>query len=167
MIPWKSSVGVFMLLYIVCCIRTSKEDRISVKSVLKGDKGKLLWTRRGREKRDRRNTEGTCYALRDMSEACRIHNSVKTKMLRSCHFAVTFFLVSWNVQLAFLSSAPFLSLLWLIPGPSSRNASSLFRFSGNVPRNEKRFVKNVSASSYSTYRRKTPVYRLIRISKIM
>lgn len=33
----------------------------------------------------------TCYALRDMTEACGIHNFVKTKMLRSClgeHFSL-------------------------------------------------------------------------------
>lgn len=44
------------------------------------------------------DTEGTCYALRDMAEACGIHNFVKTKMLRSCLGGVAFFLVSRNVQ---------------------------------------------------------------------
>lgn len=28
--------------------------------------------------------EETCYALREMAEACGIHNFVKTKMLRWC-----------------------------------------------------------------------------------
>lgn len=44
------------------------------------------------------DTEGTCYALRDMAEARGIHNFVKTKMLRSCLGGVAFFLVSRNVQ---------------------------------------------------------------------
>lgn len=51
------------------------------------------------------DTEGTCYALRDMAEARGIHNFVKTKMLRSCLGGVAFFLVSRNVQ-ARLSRRP-------------------------------------------------------------
>lgn len=133
------------------------------------------------------DTEGTCYALRDMAEARGIHNFVKTKMLRSCLGGVAFFLVSRNVQARLFPSVllvPFLlsarrslppssprfllffpppatmcslflflslSLLRLLrscpPCQSYLGASSLSRFSGNAPRNEKRFVKNVSASS--------------------
>lgn len=54
--------------------------------------------RRRRWRRNGRDTEGTCYALRDMAEARGIHNFVKTKMLRSCLGGVAFFLVSRNVQ---------------------------------------------------------------------
>lgn len=60
-----------------------------------------------------RDTEGTCYALKDMTEACGIHNSVKTKMLWSCCLGeVAFFLVSRNVQLLIprLFSAPVAAL---------------------------------------------------------
>lgn len=53
---------------------------------------------RKRWRRNGRDTEGTCYALRDMAEARGIHNFVKTKMLRSCLGGVAFFLVSRNVQ---------------------------------------------------------------------
>lgn len=155
-----------------------------------GEDGRPAERREGRRRRRRRgrrgggdgenagDTEGTCYALRDMAEARGIHNFVKTKMLRSCHGGVAFFLVSRNVQPrlslcpsfpgcplrpfvspSFSSTPPSppsglsLSLRSLPPFsrcppcPSYRRASSLSRFSGNAPRNEKRFVKNVSASS--------------------
>lgn len=133
---------------------------------------------RKRWRRNGRDTEGTCYALRDMAEARGIHNFVKTKMLRSCLGGVAFFLVSRNVQARLSlrpsssclslslrhpprrffplppSAPPRFSLLpplptscWCPPCPSYLRASSLSRFSGNAPRNEKRFVKNVSASS--------------------
>ena len=104
------------------------------------------------EKRSR-DTEGTCYALRDMAEACGIHNFVETKMLRSCLGGATFFLVSRNV---YLCSGCLASPLVPWRGHSAALfrtrfiASSLSRFAGNAPRNEKRFVKNVSASSCST-----------------
>lgn len=70
--------------------------------------------RRRRCRRNGRDTEGTCYALRDMAEARGIHNFVKTKMLRSCLGGVAFFLVSRNVQArlsllpsSYLSPCPF------------------------------------------------------------
>lgn len=69
--------------------------------------------RRRRCRRNGRDTEGTCYALRDMAEARGIHNFVKTKMLRSCLGGVAFFLVSRNVQARLSlrpSSCPSLSL---------------------------------------------------------
>ena len=54
-------------------------------------------------------------------------------------------------RLAFFSSHPLFSVPWPAPCPSflpARSlASSLSRSSSNAPRNEKRFVKNVSASS--------------------
>lgn len=50
--------------------------------------------------------------------------------------------------LLFLSSSSFPRCP---PCPSYLRVSSLSRFSGNAPRNEKRFVKNVSASSYEVY----------------
>lgn len=75
------------------------------------------WRRRWRCRRNGRDTEGTCYALRDMAEARGIHNFVKTKMLRSCLGGVAFFLVSRNVQ-ARLSLRPS-SCPSLFPLPSS------------------------------------------------
>lgn len=74
------------------------------------------WRRRWR--RNGRDTEGTCYALRDMAEARGIHNFVKTKMLRSCLGGVAFFLVSRNVQ-ARLSLRSSSSSPLLVPSPSS------------------------------------------------
>lgn len=135
------------------------------------------------EEEETGDTEGTCYALRDMAEARGIHNFVKTKMLRSCLGGVAFFLVSRNVQarfslrpsslgscllpfsqplvpsatsvvhgarISFFSPVTFLSFILpvsLLVRVVPPRASSLSRFSGNAPRNEKRFVKNVSASS--------------------
>lgn len=81
-----------------------------------------------------------------MAEACGIHNFVKTKMLRSCLGGVAFFLVSRNVQ-ARLPSHSLFSVRGLLLVQASPRASSLSRSSSNAPRNEKRFVKNVSASS--------------------
>lgn len=142
-------------------------------------------SRQRRRKRGTGDTEGTCYALRDMAEARGIHNFVKTKMLRSCLGGVAFFLVSRNVQARlslalrprpsrptsplrllrdsrllpvpsppprFAPSLPLALSRTRVPPlcppcPSYLRASSLSRFSGNAPRNEKRFVKNVSASS--------------------
>lgn len=83
------------------------------------------------------DTEGTCYALRDMAEARGIHNFVKTKMLRSCLGGVAFFLVSRNVQarLSLRSSSlgPFPSLgpLSLQPPPSP--SARLFLLSCSFP----------------------------------
>lgn len=81
------------------------------------------------------DTEGTCYALRDMAEARGIHNFVKTKMLRSCLGGVAFFLVSRNVQarLSLRSSSlrpsylprPYV-LLFAFSSSSLRSSLSLF-----------------------------------------
>lgn len=70
------------------------------------------------------DTEGTCYALRDMAEARGIHNFVKTKMLRSCLGGVAFFLVSRNVQACLFPSVLLVPLARLFPLPRSTVPSS-------------------------------------------
>lgn len=81
-----------------------KKEKRQYTSVAKRSRTEDIFcrTRKGREVYEtiRRDTEGTCYALRDIAAACGIHNFVKTKMLRSCLGGATFFLVSRNVQLA-------------------------------------------------------------------
>lgn len=82
-----------------------KDRRVPVADPGRTAKEETTWKRTGvaeeevevQEERER-DTEGTCYALRDMAEARGIHNFVKTKMLRSCLGGVAFFLVSRNVQ---------------------------------------------------------------------
>lgn len=69
------------------------------------------------------DTEGTCYALRDMAEARGIHNFVKTKMLRSCLGGVAFFLVSRNVQARLFPS------VLLIPSSPLNGPFALFSLS--------------------------------------
>lgn len=89
--------------------RTAKEETMEESGERRGGTG---------------DTEGTCYALRDMAEARGIHNFVKTKMLRSCLGGVAFFLVSRNVQARLFPS------VLLVPSllPAQRSLRPLLSF---------------------------------------